>query len=215
MNETRRENKEHGHWIEIIVESHWSSLFPWYYSIIFLICVSRSWCTHTPWIKGCSAVGGCRADRYWRFWASVPPRAPLHIPNWLPAAPLPLGRTDTHTDTRTLRVGSIPQSVHHCQGWAACTETWERAQRGKNIPKYSTDLNCLIQKNAIQVFNTFLNFLELSGCMKTEKHKLVVKVAWKICNHIKRVNSKKWANLLWMHCKSDTGLLKQYKNLIK
>lgn len=95
MNETRRENKEHGHWIEIIVESHWSSLFPWYYSIIFLICVSRSWCTHTPWIKGCSAVGGCRADRYWRFWASVPPRAPLHIPNWLPAMLLPLGRTDT------------------------------------------------------------------------------------------------------------------------
>lgn len=116
---------------------------------------------------------------------------------------------------RTLRVGSIPQSVHHCQGWAASTETWERAQRGKNIPKYSTDLNCLIQKNAIQVFNTFLNFLELSGCMKTEKHKLVVKVAWKICNHIKHVNSKKWANLLWMHCKSDTSLLKQYKNLIK
>lgn len=86
-------------------------------------------------------------------------------------------------------------------------------------------IETLIKKNPTQVFSTFLNILEMSlkfSCLwvyefstKTEKYKLVAKVAWKICSHIESVKSKKWTNLLWMCCKSDTALLKLYKNLIK
>lgn len=48
MNKRGRENKERGQWIGIIIERNWSSLFPQYYSIIFLIYINRTCtqCTH-------------------------------------------------------------------------------------------------------------------------------------------------------------------------
>lgn len=147
------------------------------------------------------------ADQYWRFCASVPPWAPLHIPDWIPALLLPVGRTDRQTCS--LRAGSIPQPVHRChrRGWAA--------QRGGLQNLHRSSQKHSDPKDPTPVLSNFLNILESSRSAKREKYELVGKVVCRICNRIKRVKSKKWANLLWMHCKSDTAALKQYKNLIK
>lgn len=140
MNETKKENKECGHWIEIIIERHWSSLCPWYNSVIFLICLGGSWGMCTPWVHG-SAAGGCCADHYWRFWALASRWVHSKLDS-SHAAPSGKGR-----QTCTPWVGSIAQPVHCCHwhSWAAKREC---------VPKHSPHLN----RNTLMVVCFPLNY---------------------------------------------------------
>lgn len=189
MNEKRLGKKECGRWVEIIIERHWSSLFPWHYSIISLICIGGSWYTHTHPVL--IVIGGFGSQCLRGFLCTFQTEFQ------------PCCSCGKDRQTCTLWAGSIPQPRLS-------------SQRGRSVPQPAQIFTeTLWSKTPTAVFNAFLNVLERSHSTKMEKYELVLKVVWKICNRVKRVKSKKWANLLWIHCKSDTALLKQYKNLIK
>lgn len=89
------------------------------------------------------------ADQYWRFCASVPPWVPLHIPDWIPALLLPVGRTDRRAHS------GLAQFLSLCIAATAEAEL----HRGEGS-KIFTDLhrNTLIQKIPLQysvIFSTF------------------------------------------------------------
>lgn len=188
MNETRIENRECGHSIEIIIERHWSSLFPWCYSIIFLICSGGRW--------GHTYTTGQRLLCCWGL---------IIIEGFGPQCLLGF--------LCTFQIGF----QMCCSLWEGQTDVqmlgWVNASvcalLSQSTPQILAEALCSKKSHSsIQYFRH--NFRTKLFYKNGKKYKLVVSVVWKICSCIKCMKSKGWANLLWIHCKSDTAHLKQY-----